>query len=273
MDQFQSTIRDLYALLASMSVRDAIDVVMVALFFYLLLSLIRESRSQVALRGLMLVLGATFVLYMVTLVSQLRAMRWLFEQMGIVLIMMYLIVFQAEFKKALIEYGRLPIFRAFFKQESAALDEIVRAAARLAEKRVGALICLERRTALRPYIETGTSIDSQVNVEILRTIFAPYTPLHDGAVIVRNNRIAAAACLLPLTGQDLSKDIGTRHRAAVGLTEETDAVVVIVSEETGIISLAHDGMLERPETPETLRQKLRDPFEIEEEEDGSRQAP
>jgi len=271
MEQIQSTLNDLYSLIANMGVRDAIDVAIVGLFFFLLLSLIRESRSQVALRGLMLVLGTTFVLYLVTIFVELRAMRWLFEQLGIVLIMMYLIVFQAEFKKALTEYGRLPIFRALFRQESASLEEVIRAAMRLSEKRLGALICLQRRTTLRPYIETGTIIDGKVSVEMLRTIFALYTPLHDGAVIVRNNRIAAAGCLLPLSDQNLSMELGTRHRAAIGLSEETDAVVVVVSEETGIVSLAHDGVIERPETPESLKRKLRDLFEIDEEDDIAQQ--
>ena len=269
MQKLQTTINDLVSLLSSMGLRDVIDILMVGLFFYLVLVLIRESRSQIALRGMLVVLSTTLGLYLVTLVAELRAMSWLFEQIGVIIILVYLIVFQNEFKKALLEFGRLSIFQALFKTEAAAVDEVIRAATRLAEKKVGALLCIERRPSLRPYIETGTAIDAKVSVELLRTIFALYTPLHDGAVILRNNRVAAAGCLLPLTSQPLSKDLGTRHRAAVGLTEETDAVVVVVSEETGVISLAHDGMIERPETAETLRQKLRMLFEIAEEDAAS----
>lgn len=267
MEKLRSVTYDLYSLITSMGVRDVVDMLMVALLFFLVLGLIRESRSQVALRGLMIVLGAAFVFYLVTLVAELRAMSWLFEQLGFVLVLMYLIVFQSEFKKALTEYGRLPVFRVLFKQERAAIEEIIRATSRLSEKKVGALICLERRTSLRPYIETGTQLDATVSVELLRTIFAMYTPLHDGAVIIRNNRVAAAGCLLPLTDEDLPRDLGTRHRAAVGLSEETDAVVVVVSEETGAVSIASDGNLERGVSGETLRQRLRDLFEITEEDE------
>lgn len=265
MQNFRATLNDLASLLASMGARDAVDILLVAVFFFFILGLMRSSRNQVALRGLLIVLTATLGLYLVTLVADLRAMSWLFERMAAIFILVYLIVFQAEFKKALADYGRLPIFRGIFRTEAAALEEIVRAAARLAEKKVGALIAIERRTSLRPYLDNGTVVDARVSVELLRTIFAMYTPLHDGAVIVRNNRIAGAACILPLTSQPLSKDLGTRHRAAVGVSEETDAVVIVVSEETGTISLCHDGVIERPETPESLRHKLRALLEVSEE--------
>lgn len=267
MKQLRSFFSDLISLTANMGFRDVVDILMLALLFYFLLHMIRQSRSQVALRGLMIVLGGTLVFYLVTALGELSAMRALLGRAWIVLVVLFLIVFQNEIKKGLTDYGRLPIFRALFHQDAAPIEEIIKAAARLAEKRVGALICLERRTPLRPYIETGTLMDAVVSVETLRTIFAMYTPLHDGAVIIRNNRIAAAGCLLPLSTQELPKDLGTRHRAAIGLTEETDAVVVVVSEETGIISIAHDGTISRPETPESLREKLRDLFEIDEEGD------
>jgi diadenylate cyclase len=255
-----------------MTVRDGVDILMVAFVFFLLFSFLRESRSQVALRGLIIVLFTTVVLYLVTILAELTTMSRLFEQVWMIIIMVFIIVFQNEFKKSLTEWGRLPIFAGLYKQEGAALEEIVKAAARLSEKRVGALICLERRTPLRPYVETGTVLDAQVTVELLRTIFAMYTPLHDGAVVMRNNRIVAAGCLLPLTNQNLPKDLGTRHRAAVGLTEETDAVVVVVSEETGTISICHEGTIHRPETPETLRHKLRNLFDVQDEVDRAENA-
>lgn len=268
MKQVRSFFSDLLALTANMGVRDLVDILMLALVFFILLNMIRQSRSQVALRGLMIVFGTTLFFYLVTILGELSAMRALLGRAWIVIVVLFLIVFQAEIKKGLTEYGRLPIFRALFHQESTPIEEVIKAAARLSEKKVGALICLERRTTLRPYIETGTLMDALVSVETLRTIFAMYTPLHDGAVIIRNNRIAAAGCILPLSTQELPKEMGTRHRAAIGLAEETDAVVVVVSEETGTISLAHDGLIERPETPESLRVKLRDLFEIEEDSGG-----
>lgn len=268
MKEIRSIILDLFSLAANMGLGDLIDILMLAIVFYFVLNMMRQSRSQVALRGLMIVLGATIFFYLITLLGDLSATKALLDRAWIVISVLFLVVFQNEIKKGLTEYGRLPIFRALFQQEPTSIDEIIKAAARLSEKKVGALICLERRTSLRAYIETGTMMDSLVSVETLRTIFALYTPLHDGAVIIRNNRIAAAGCLLPLSNQELPKDLGTRHRAAIGLTEETDAVVVVVSEETGTISLAHDGVIDRPETPDSLRLKLRDLFEIEEEAEG-----
>lgn len=256
------------SLTAGMTMRDVVDILMVALVFYLIFNMLRQSRSQTALRGLLIVLSTVFAFYMVTLLAELNATKALIQRLWVVIVLMFLIVFQSEFKKALTDYGRLPIFRRLFRAEPAPIEEIVKAAARLAEKKVGALVVIERENPLRAYIDTGTGLDSLVSAELLRTIFAMYTPLHDGAVIVRGNRIAAAGCLLPLSEQELSKDLGTRHRAAVGMTEETDAVVVVVSEETGTISLAVDGQLQRPETPDSLRDKLIDLFEIEEEADG-----
>ena len=272
MQKLISIFNSIVSLTTNMGLRDVIDILMVALVFFLIFSLLRESRSQVALRGLIIVLFIAFVLYLITIFAELTTMSRLFERLWVVITLIFLISFQNEFKKALTDYGRLPIFRALFKQETAAVDEIIRAVSRLSEKKVGALICLERRTPLRPYSETGSPIDGVSSVELLRTIFAMYTPLHDGAVVIRNNRIVAAGCLLPLTNQELPKELGTRHRAAIGLTEETDAVVVVVSEETGTISLAHDGMIHRPMTSEALRHRLRELLEIEVEVEGGEAA-
>lgn len=262
-------IADMLSVTSNIQFHDLVDILILSVVFFLLLNMIRASRSQIALRGLLIVLTTTLIIYLITIVANLSATKALIDRLWVVIVLMYLIVFQHEFKKSLIDYGRLPIFRAFFRQELGPLEEVAKAAGRLSEKRVGALICLERRSPLRTYIETGTQLDALVTVELLRTIFAVYTPLHDGAVIIRNNRVAAAGCLLPLTEQKLNKDLGTRHRAAVGMVEETDCVVVVVSEETGTISLAHDGQLSRPETVDSLRQKLRDLFEIEEEDEDA----
>lgn len=261
----RSILSDLFSLAAGIQGRDLVDIFMVAVVFFLIFNMIRESRSQIALRGLLIVLSTTLILYLVTLLAELSATKALLNRLWVVIVLIFLIVFQNEFKKSLTDYGRLPFFRALFKQETTPIEEVIKAVGRLAEKKVGALICLERQNPLRPYIDTGTALDAQVSVELLRTIFAMYTPLHDGAVVIRNNRVAAAGCLLPLTEQELPRDLGTRHRAAVGLAEETDAVVVVVSEETGTVSLAVDGQLVRPLTTDALRQKLRELFELGEE--------
>ncbi len=265
MQDFRAIFSDLISLFANIQPRDVVDIILLSLVFFLLLNMIRQSRSQVALRGMMIVLGTASLLYLATLVANLSAMKALMDSAWVVIVLIFLIVFQSEFKKGLTEYGRLPIFRALFRQERTPIEEIIKATSRLAEKQVGALICIERRTSLRTIAETGTPLDAVVSAELLRTIFSMYTPLHDGAVIIRSNRIAAAGCLLPLTSQNLSSDLGTRHRAAVGLAEEADSVVIVVSEETGIISLAVDSAIQRPETPESLRHKLRELLAVDEE--------
>ncbi|MCX7015611.1 MAG: DNA integrity scanning protein DisA nucleotide-binding domain protein, partial [Candidatus Sumerlaeota bacterium] len=161
------------------------------------------------------------------------------------------------------DIGQLRLLRALFHQSSAYLEEIVQAAEAMATKRIGALIVIERRNPLRMYVETGTPLDCVVTSELLRTIFTPYSPLHDGAVIIRDERAVAAACILPLTSDpSLSRELGTRHRAAIGLSEETDALVLVVSEETGIISLAIRGQLERNFSADDLRRRLMDELNV-----------
>ena len=183
--------------------------------------------------------------------------------------LVFLICFQAEVKKSLSEFGRVPLFRTFFKQKPGVIEDIISAAIRLSEKKIGALIAIQRSDPLRTIADTGTEVDSLVTADLLRTVFAPYTPLHDGAVVIRNDRLVAAGCLLPLSENPaLPREFGTRHRAAIGLTENTDAIVIVCSEETGIVSLATEGRLERPETAESLRQKLHMLFEIHDEAAG-----
>ena len=180
-----------------------------------------------------------------------------------------MLLFQGELKKALTDFGQTSLFRPFLKTVSFDLDEVVKASVRLAERRTGALIAIERRHSLVPYIEVGTPLEAQVTAELLRTVFAIQTPLHDGAVIIRNGRVAAAGCLLPLSeNPSLPKELGTRHRAGIGLTEQTDAIVVIVSEETGTISLAHGGNIERGFDLDSLRARLQKLLEFQEAHDG-----
>lgn len=152
--------------------------------------------------------------------------------------------------------GQTRMFKIFLKEEKL-VDEIVQAATSLSKKRIGALIALEREMGLKAFAESGVPVDAVVSFELLSTIFMPQTPLHDGGVILRGSRIESAGCLFPLSQtQQISKALGTRHRAAVGLTEESDALVVVVSEETGVVSIAEKGELAQGVTPEALRKRL-----------------
>lgn len=259
-----------FSVFSNFKLTDAVDILLVSMAFFLLLTVFRQGRSPVALRGLVFLVLLGFALYLAAVSFNLSATVKLLESFWIVGVLIFLICFQTELKKALSDFGRNPLFRSLFAGRTTAIDDIIVAATRLAEKKIGALICIQRRDPLQTYVDTGTEVDAGVSPELLRTIFAPYTPLHDGAVIIRENRVSAAGCLLPLSeSQAIPKDLGTRHRAALGLTEETDAVVIVCSEETGIISLVTDGKLERGESAESLRAKLRQLLEVKEEpEDG-----
>lgn len=253
------------SIFASIGTEDTVDILAVSFIFYLIFRLLRDSRSFTALRGLVTVIGVGIILWVLSRVGDLVATARLLEESLTLVVIVFVILFQNELKKALTEFGQAPIFQPFWQSETFEVDEILKAVTRMAERRVGALVAIERRNSLKPYADVGTGLDAVVSAELLRTIFALQTPLHDGAVIVRNNRIVAAGCLLPLSeSQKLSKDLGTRHRAGIGLTEETDAVTIICSEETGGISLAHGGNIERNLSPDALRARLRALLELSE---------
>ena len=248
---------------------DLVDILAVSLVFYIIFALLKESRSFIALRGLVAVILLGAVVWLVAKALNLMATMILLENSLVLGVIIFTIIFQADLRKALFDFGQASIIAPFLQNQRVEADEIIKAALRMSERKVGALIAIERRNTLRPYIEVGTQLDAMVSAELLRTIFALQTPLHDGAVIIRNNRVAAAGCLLPLSeNPKLNKDLGTRHRAAIGLSEETDAVVIVCSEETGTISLAHDGQLDRNETAESLRAKLKAYFDFQEDEDA-----
>ncbi len=250
---------DILDFLTSMRLADLFDIAIVASLIFVLLAIVRETRSSAALQGLVGVIVGMILLYGVATIFGLSATMMIFEKFWIVIVLMFLIVFQNEFRKALADVGQLGLFRRIFARGSEQLDEILRAVRSFSRQKIGALISIERRTPLDSYAATGTRIDGLISSELLRTIFMTYSPLHDGAVIVRNDRILAAACILPLANDpNLSKEYGTRHLAAIGLTQETDAVVIVVSEETGIISLAFRGKLERNHTLDTLRKQLQE---------------
>jgi diadenylate cyclase len=176
------------------------------------------------------------------------------------LVFAIIVLFQSDIRRALAHLGRAPFFRYFAKPESAeeSIEELVVAANMLSAQRTGAIIALERQIGLRNYIEGGIPLDAVLTYDLLLSIFQPASPLHDGAVIVQDDRVAAAACFLPLTvNPRLSKELGSRHRAAIGLTEENDSVAIVVSEETGNISIVAEGQIERGLDAETLRARLR----------------
>jgi diadenylate cyclase len=254
---------DLYDLYVPHTVVDILDIFIVAAVFFLLFSLLRETRSAVALRGLVSLLLLSFLVYFLAQAAQLQAVTLIFRSFWVVIVLVFIVAFQHEFKRALTSIGQMRVFRVLFTESSEFLDELIQAVASMAKQHVGALIAIERLNSLRVYGDTGVPIDAVVTAEMLRTIFTRTAPLHDGAVIIRGSRIVSAGAILPLSNNPgLGKELGTRHRAAIGLAEETDALVIVVSEETGIISLAQHGNLDRRKTAETLRAELADLLEI-----------
>lgn len=254
------------SIINSIDLLDTADILAVSLLFFAIFQLLKESRSFTALRGLMVVILMGGALWVTARVAPLNATARLLERSLTLVVVIFVIIFQNELKKALTDFGQTSMFAPFLTKAKFDVEEIVKAVNRMSQSRVGALIAIERRNSLKPYAEVATQVNSDISSELIRTIFSPQTPLHDGAIIVQNNRIVAAGCLLPLSENPrLSKDLGTRHRAGIGLTEETDAVTVICSEETGAVSIAHDGAIERNLTSDKLRQRLRKLFEFEEE--------
>ena len=221
--------------------RDVVDILVVAVLVYSLLRLIRGTRAVQMVLGIV----GTFLLYEIAVFARLTAVRTVLQAVVFYLPLAIIVLFAQELRRALAAFGRNPLFAWFSGYHAEeTISDIVLAATSLSARRVGALIVLERREGLKNYIENGVPVDSAVSYELLVTIFAPGTPLHDGAVIVSGGRVAAAGSFLPLSLRDgLSKRLGTRHRAAMGITEETDALAVVVSEERGTISVARDGEL------------------------------
>jgi diadenylate cyclase len=220
---------------------DVIDILIVAALFYRLLSLVKGTRSAQMIVGLLVITVVGFVAN----VFDLLAVRGIVTSLKTVWLVVFVILFQPELRQALAQIGRTRYFRGFLRGENhAVLGEVVRASETLAQRRHGALIVMERNMGLRNFTETGTRLDAKVTAELLVTLFSPGSPLHDGAVVVREDTLLAASCILPLSSNPLTAiSLGTRHRAALGLSEETDAAVIVVSEQTGDISVAHRGVL------------------------------
>ena len=235
--------------------RDLADIVLVAVVIYNLLLLIRGTRAVQIVIGILLV-GSSYYL---ARIARLNTLETILEKFLIVLPFAILVLFQHEIRRALANFGRNPFWRRAGSgdADAAAFQDVVLATTTLAARRVGALVVFERLEGLRDFVENGVRLNADVSFDLLISIFTPGTPLHDGAVIVREGRLAAAACFLPLTqNPELSKEFGTRHRAALGISEETDAVAVVVSEESGIISVAYDGQMSRDLDAKTLRNTL-----------------
>jgi diadenylate cyclase len=239
--------------ISAISFISILDIVLVAILIYQFLSLVRGTRAAPMLIGVA-TLGLAF--YFARL-GELRTLNWLLSTLLPYVVFALIVVFQSEIRHALANLGsRISLMRST-SSVADVYDDIVLAANLFSQTQTGALIVIEREIGLRTYIESGVALDARLSYDLLATVFRPSAPLHDGAVIVQRDRIAAAACFLPLSMNPvLSTQLGTRHRAGIGITEETDAVAVIVSEETGIISLAVGGSIERELTVERLRERL-----------------
>ena len=239
---------------------DVVDILIVAALFYRLLSLVKGTRSAQMFVGLLVIA----LIGLVANYFDLLAVRWIVSSLKTVWLIVFVILFQPELRHALAQLGRTRYFRGFLRGENyGVLGEVVRSVESLAQRRHGALIVMERNVGLRNFVETGTRVDAKVSAELLVTVFSPGSPLHDGAVIVREDTIVAASCILPLSGNPLTAmSLGTRHRAALGLSEETDAAVIVVSEQTGAISVAHRGVLYQRLDEGALRSELSRIFRI-----------
>jgi diadenylate cyclase len=230
-----------------------LQVLVLACAFYYIFLFFRGTRGAQVLVGLVLLL---VMLIGLTQIFNLDALNWILRRISVFFGAALLIIFQPEIRRALAELGRKPVFNVSV-EERTAVEGVVEATMMLAEHRVGALIAIEREIGTRGIQETGVKLDAVLAPELLASLFYPYTPLHDGGVIIRGNRIVAAGCVFPLSQKmELHKQLGTRHRAAVGLSEETDAVVVVVSEETGTVSVTYRGRLSRGLDEDRLRRFL-----------------
>ncbi len=245
--------------ISNIRITDIVDIILVAAIIYWVVVWVRETRAWFLLKGI-IVLG---IISLFANLFNLYAVSWIIEKTLSVGIIAIIILFQPEFRKALENLGKGSMFTRAFSSEARLAElnaktaaEIVDAAKRMSGEKTGALIVIENDVPLGDFEESGITIDAEVSSQLLTNIFVNKTPLHDGAVIIRDNRIASAACILPLTQAELNSDLGTRHRAAVGASEVSDAYIVVVSEETGKISVAHEGRLTRSVSPGKLMEIL-----------------
>lgn len=254
MVQIQAFLTSIGAVFANLFVqpdwRNLVDIAILSVLIYNVIKLVMHTRANSLFKGIAVIL----ILAWISDALQISAVNWLLQQIISMGVVVLVIVFQPELRRALDQLGRSKLTRQMFskgkKQRSdnteQHVSEIVRALSNMSRKKIGALIVFERSTGLGDVIESGTVVDAEISDPLIENIFEPNTPLHDGAMIIRDERIVAAACILQLSDDyTISRELGTRHRAAIGITESTDAVSLIVSEETGIISMARDGKLTR----------------------------
>ena len=270
MSAIRSFFQEMRYAIPTLNVMDVVDILVVAFIIYKVMLLIRSTSASRVARSILLLLIVTWL----TDVLHMYALNWIMTRIIEVGVIALVIVFQPELRRALERFGGKTFLRLSDSVtnrsvEQSAIEATVSACEIMAKERVGVLLVFERETSLEEYFKTGTLIDAKVTEQLLRNLFFKNSPLHDGAVIIRNGRVAAAGCVLPLSeNTHLSSDIGTRHRAGIGMSEASDAVVVIVSEETGTISVAIGGMLKRHLAPQTLEKLLTN--ELLPEEDGKK---
>jgi len=245
-------------ILKHLRLQDILDILLVTIIIYWLLLLIKGTKALQILIGLVVLL----ITFLFSRYIGLYTMDWLIQSFWAQIVLVLVILFQPEIRRALAQMGEARFFPSFTSaEELKSLEEIVRASIALANRKIGALIVIERETSLKDFVEIGTPLDAKVSKELILSIFHPTSPIHDGAVVIRGNRVVAAGSFLPLSlNAELSKAYGTRHRAGIGLSEETDAVVIIISEETGSIATAIGGKLEKNVDMGTLRDFLTDAF-------------
>ena len=234
---------------------DLLDILLVAFIIYRILLLIKGTRTVQMLVGLAVLL----VVYVGSQVGGLFTLNWLLENFLSSIILVIVVIFQNDIRRALMHMGRNPFFAdQSFREEDKAIDELVRGCTSLAGRRYGALLVIERETGINDFLEVGTELDAKLTADLLGAIFHPQSPIHDGALIIQRGRLTRAGCFLPLTqNPSVSPRLGTRHRAAIGLTELVDAVAIVVSEETGKVSVVVSGKMTRDLDSITLRKVLR----------------
>lgn len=262
MSEFFNSVKDsMMKLVSSIQWYDVIDIIVVALILYYCIKLFRQTRAIHLVRGFAL-LG---LVYLLVSALNMSTSSFLFSRLFSDIVLLVVLLFQPEFRHAIESFGRgdfkkfnlFPRDSTMFKEEmQAGISGIVKAATNMGDSKTGALIVVEGKSPLGEIIATGSEIDAKISVPMIENIFFPKSPLHDGAIIIRNNRICAASCILPLTQNAISRELGTRHRAGVGISEHSDALAIIVSEETGSISVAKDGVLFRNMTSGELLEKL-----------------
>jgi len=244
----------MFDVFANIRLLDLLDISIVAFIIYRIILLIKGTRAVQMLLGLAVILAV----YLASRVGDLHTLNWFLSNFLSSIILVIVVIFQNDIRRALIHVGQNPFFgNVNYREESEVIDELVKASVALATRKIGALIVVERETGINDILESGVEIDARVSGDLIRSIFMPNSPIHDGALVLQQGRLTMAGCFLPLSqSRDISKNLGTRHRAAIGLTELADAIAVVVSEETGKISVAVNGGITRNLDATSLRKVL-----------------